>query len=159
MHHLNLLKRSSMTLLSVLVAVSVKAEPAEIAKQTLTRTSANGLILQSKLAKNAYRQEAYQDSYTEQVPYQDTETYYENVPYQEDEAYTDYETYYSNDYVCENYTDYERQCHNERQCDYSMTVSGDSALSDIISRPRDPGGNPGPAPFPPTPRQIGRAHV
>ncbi len=149
MHHQSLIKRAGLTLLSALVAVSAHAEPNEIVQQTLTRTAANGLILQSKLAKNTYRQEPYQDTYTEQVPYEATETYYVDVPYQDQEAYTDYENYYSSDYVCHDYTDYEQRCRTVRECDNTPNIGIErAAVDDIISRPRDPGGDPGPAPFP-----------
>lgn len=149
MHHQSLIKKTSLTLMSVLIAVSAKAEPNEVTQQTLTRTAANGLTLQSKLAKNIYRQEAYQASYTEQVPYQDTETYYVDVPYDAQESYIDYEDYYTNDYVCNNYTEYERRCRTVRECGSVPNVGIQrSAADDLISRPRGPGGDPGPAPYP-----------
>lgn len=166
MHHKSLIKKTSLALVSILFttlfAVSAHAAPSEVSQQTLTRTAANGLILQSKLVKNAYRQEPYQASYTVQVPYQDTETYYVDVPYevtetyyvdvpyQDQEAYTDYETYYTSDYVCHDYTDYERQCHTVTDCDnvpHSQIQHAD--LGNVIGRPRDPGGDPGPAPYNP----------
>ncbi|QDK37050.1 hypothetical protein [Bdellovibrio sp. NC01] len=151
MHHQTLIKRTGLTLLSVLFAVSsAHAEPAENIKQQLVRTASSGQVLSTKLVANAYRQEPYQDTYTVQVPYQAEETYYESVPYQDQEAYTDYETYYSNDYVCHDYTDYERQCRTVRDCDNvpNVGIQKTANNSDIISRPRDPGGDPGPAPYP-----------
>ncbi len=150
MHHLKITKKISLTFASVLVAMSAHAEPNEATQLSLTRTNQSGLILQAKLAKNTYRQEPYQADYTVQVPYQDTETYYVDVPYDEQEAYTDYETTYTNDYVCHDYTDYESRCHTERDCNYvpHVGVTATSPLDSIIGRPRDPGGDPGPAPFP-----------
>ncbi|MDG0817882.1 hypothetical protein [Bdellovibrio svalbardensis] len=149
MHHQSLLKRTGLTLLSVLVAVSAHAEPNENIQQTITRTASQGQLLQAKLVKNAYRQEPYQDTYTVQVPYDVTETYYVDVPYQDQEAYTDYEDYYSNDYICRDYTEYEQRCRTVRECDNAPNVGIErAAVDDVIGRPRDPGADPGPAPYP-----------
>ena len=162
MHHQNFLKKTGLTFLSVLVAASAHAEPVESVTQSLTRTASSGLVLQTKLTQNAYRQEPYQDSYTVQVPYQADETYYVDVPYQDQEAYTDYETVYTNDYVCHDYQDWEQQCHTERDCNNTPHVGISSlapAAGDVVGRPRDPGEGPAPynpgnggGPITPTPR-------
>ena len=87
---------------------------AENTTARLVRTGETQLT--TVLSKDITRTEQYQDNYTEQVPYQDTEDYYENVPYTDRESYTDYEEYYDREYRCENYTDYERSCRNQRIC-------------------------------------------
>lgn len=86
--------------ISLIVANTTFATPTENPSQVLTRTAQSGMSLQTTLTKNQYSQEAYQEEYDVQVPYQDTETYYVDVPYQEEEAYTDYE----------------QSCHNQYQC-------------------------------------------
>ena len=57
-------------------------EPPEQPSRSITRTVEQGLSLTTDLTKNQYKQVPYQANYTEQVPYQATETYYEQVPYQ-----------------------------------------------------------------------------
>ncbi|MFS4458878.1 hypothetical protein [Bdellovibrio sp. HCB2-146] len=133
-----------MILMSLLVAISAHAEPSENAKQTLTRSSKDALVLQTKLQKNIYRQEPYQDTYEEQVPYDVEETYYVDIPYQTTETYTDYEEYYDSEYRCDTYTEYERQCHNEQRCNYALPTD-----KLIPFRERPPG--TGPAPYEPHP--------
>ena len=149
MHHSGFFKKVTLSVLSALVAVTAHAEPNENVQETLTRTASSGMVLQSKLVKNAYRQEPYQAHYTVQIPYQAEETYYVDIPYQDTETYTDYETYTDSEYRCENYTDYERQCHNEQECSLTPNIGINRAADDVISRPRDPGGNPGPDPYEP----------
>jgi hypothetical protein len=145
MHQFNKMKKTSMAIMSLLVSIAAHAAPDEALKQTLSRTEKSGLVLQSQLKKNTYRQEPYEASYTVEVPYQATETYYVDVPYQDTETYTDYEDYYTSEQVCNTYTDYERQCHDERRCNYSLQT-GD-ALKAVILRERAPG--TGPAPYEP----------
>jgi hypothetical protein len=147
MHQFNKMKKTSMAIMSLLVSIAAHAAPEETLKQTLSRTEKSGLVLQSQLKKNTYRQEPYEDSYTVEVPYQTTETYYVDVPYQDTETYTDYEDYYTSEHVCNTYTDYERQCHDERRCNYALQM-GD-ALKAVILRERAPG--TGPAPYEPHP--------
>ncbi len=153
MHHLSLLKRTSMLLVATLVASSAAhAAPTEVLQKTLERTATSGLILTTQVKKNVYRQEPYQANYTVEVPYQDTETYYVDVPYEVEESYTDYEDYYTTEYVCHSYVEYERQCHSERRCNYSASTD---ILGSIIERPREggPGTYPEPKPEPrPSPR-------
>lgn len=104
------------------------ADPGEVLSVQLKRQAEHALKLQTVLKRNVYRSEAYQDYYTEQVPYQDTETYtvevpyqdtevyYEDVPYIERVPYTDYEDYYENEYRCHTVTEYKQECRTERLC-------------------------------------------
>lgn len=93
----------------------VLSAPVDGPQQTLIREA--GLAeLKTTLAKNIYRTESYQAEYTEQVPYQTTETYFENVPYTEHVPYTDYEDYWEQEYRCRRETDYRRECRTETEC-------------------------------------------
>lgn len=144
MHHS--LKTPLAVLLTLVMTTTAKAAPSEVTAQTLTRTAANGLVLQTQLQKNIFRSEPYQAEYDVQVPYQDTETYWETVPYQDTETYTDTETYYQNEYRCQNYTDYERQCHNERQCGFAekLDLAGNDKWGPGGGGPGGGGHGPGP---------------
>lgn len=108
MHH----QTALMLLGALLSAASAFAEPSA----RLQRAPDSGLELSAQLTKNEYRTETYQDSYTVQVPYQETETYYEDVPYTERVPYTDYEEYYENEYRCHTEYENDRQCRQERVC-------------------------------------------
>lgn len=147
MHQFNKMKKTSMAIMSLLVSIAAHATPDETLKQTLSRSEKSGLVLQTQLKKNTYRQEPYEASYTVEIPYQTTETYYVDVPYQDTETYTDYEEYYTSEHVCNTYVEYERQCHTERRCNYALQA-GD-ALKAVILRERAPG--TGPAPYEPHP--------
>ncbi|WP_413570573.1 hypothetical protein ACLWBD_08365 [Bdellovibrio sp. HCB117] len=127
-------------------AHSFATTPQEKKQDVVTRTATSGQTVRSELSLNVTRSEPYQDTYTEQVPYQaeetyyvdipyeTTETYYEDVPYYEQEtywenvpytervAYTDYEEYYDNDYVCRNVTKYREECSSERVCEPGRNV-------------------------------------
>ncbi|MCE3011361.1 MAG: hypothetical protein LW875_12200 [Proteobacteria bacterium] len=94
----------SLAVVAILSEIALAQAPTENPSQVLTRTDASGLVLQTTLTKNLYRQEAQQVEYPEQVPYQ------------VEEAYTDYETYYENEYRCQ--TRYENECSYEQECDY-----------------------------------------
>ncbi|MGE4131852.1 MAG: hypothetical protein AB7F86_09435 [Bdellovibrionales bacterium] len=85
-------------------------------RDQIVRTDKSPLTISTDLQKDIYRTETYQDTYTEQVPYQDEETYYERVPYQEQETYTDYEDYWVTERICRDETRYEEQCRDERVC-------------------------------------------
>ena len=150
MHHFTNFKKTSMAIMSLLVSVAAHAAPSETLKQSLSRTDKSGLVLQTQLKKNSYRQEPYEASYTVEVPYQTTETYYVDVPYQTTETYTDYEEYYTSEHVCNTYIEYERQCHDERRCNYSLKTD---ALKAVFLRERAPG--TGPAPYEPPSRGGG----
>lgn len=131
-------KTPSLLLLATLISFSAKAAPAEITTQTLVRDAGSGLTLQAQLQKNITRSEAYQAEYTEEVPYQTTETYYVSVPYQTQEAYTDYD----------------RQCHSERRCFADTTEfsaeEGGFLTAALLDQDKDgfgrggPGGGRGP---------------
>lgn len=110
------------------------AVAAEESSETITRTAASGLDLQTTVLLNIYRQEAYQDNYPVEVPYQVEETYYEQVPYTEREAYTDYEEYYDNEYRC--HTRYEEDCRYEREC---RQVPDRQCHQERVCRPGRPG--------------------
>lgn len=107
-------RKTAFLFLNALLAAGVAF--ADQSSSRLQRTPESGLELQVQLNKDMYRTEDYQDSYTVQVPYQDTETYYEDVPYTERVPYTDYEEYYENEYQCHTEYDNDRQCHQERVC-------------------------------------------
>ena len=82
----------------------------------VSRDSQNAKVVNLTLTKDVYRSEEYQDNYTVDVPYEDTETYTEQVPYQDTETYTEQEPYQESENVCHTQTDYERQCRNEQVC-------------------------------------------
>lgn len=90
------------------------ADPKAGSSQVITRDANSALDLQTTVLLDIYKQEAYQDQYPVQVPYQEQEEYYEQIPYTEREAYTDYEEYYESEYRCD--TRYEQECTYERQC-------------------------------------------
>lgn len=134
MHHLT--KKISLAVFSAFLGLAAQAEPSAVLQQSLTRNAQSPSTLQTQLVANTYRQESYQDNYTVQVPYQDTE------------EYTEEETYYTNDYVCHDETNYENQCHTERQCDYAQKLALKLNVGGgINARPRI--GDPGPAPYDP----------
>lgn len=142
-------------IVTLLLSVSAFAAPQEKTQDTLTRTAETTLTVRGELSKNVYRQEPYQDSYTEQVPYQaeetyyvdvpyqTTETYYENVPYTERVSYIDYEEYWDSEYQCRNVTKYRQECSNQRLCEpggrtcQPITECGTNARGERICKTRN----------------------
>lgn len=148
MIQINTLKHAILLAMSLIsIQVVAQTTPAEKTAAQIKRntTSANPMV--GVLSKNLFKTESYQDNYTVQVPYQDTETYtvdvpyedtetytvqvpyqdtetyVENVPYQVQVPYTDYETDYRQEYQCHNVTRYRQECRNEQQC-YLVPGSG-----------------------------------
>ncbi|MFV8259276.1 hypothetical protein ACNQKP_15825 [Bdellovibrio bacteriovorus] len=142
-------------IVTLMIGASAIAAPTEKTQDLLTRTSDTALTVRGELSKNVYRQEPYQDNYTEKVPYQaeetyyvdvpyqTTETYYEQVPYTERVSYTDYEEYWDSEYQCRNVTKYRQECSNERLCEpggrtcQPITECGTNAHGERICKTRN----------------------
>lgn len=142
-------------IVTLMIGASAVAAPQEKTQAQLTRTSSSTLTVRGELSKNVYRQEPYQDNYTEQVPYQaeetyyvdvpyqTTETYYEQVPYTERVSYTDYEEYWDSEYQCRNVTKYRQECSNQRLCEpggrtcQPITECGTNARGERICKTRN----------------------
>lgn len=124
--HLNQIpKQLKSCLLSIVLLANVPvwaaSAPAEKISDVIQRQVGQQEI-SSLLSRNIMKQVPYQAEYTEEVPYQTSETYYESVPYQDTEAYTDYESYYDTEYRCRTVSDTRRECRTEREC---RTVPGE----------------------------------
>lgn len=96
------------------------ADPEEELSIQMKRTFSDAQVV-GTLKKNLFKQEAYQDTYPVQVPYEAEETYYEDVPYQDQETYyvdvpyQEQETYYERVPYQEQETYYEKVPYTERE--------------------------------------------
>jgi len=69
-----------------------QSTPPETITQTIVHNAQNPNSANVRLSKNIFRTETSQVHYSEQVPYQETETYTEQVPYTVQVPYQDTET-------------------------------------------------------------------
>lgn len=127
---------STLTLLSVVSLVA--AAPSERPSADASRTKAAEAIV-SKLSKNIYRTEEYQDTYTEEVPYEAEETYYVDIPYQDTEDYWENVPYQTWEQVCRDNVTYRQECHTERVCNVAKL----DFVQGIQIAEGDQGGRPG----------------
>ena len=116
--------------LSCIVATQSLAQqaPKEKLSVQIKRSASSPMTIVESLTKNILKTESYQDSYIEQVPYQETETYQIEVPYQTTETYTEQVPYQDTETYTEQvpYQDTETYLENvayEVQVPYTETVT------------------------------------
>lgn len=142
-------------ILTLFISSATLAAPQEKTTDLITRNSEVGNTIRTELSLNEYRQEAYQDNYTVEVPYEAQETYYVDIPYETEETYyesipytervpyTNYEDYYEREHVCRNVTRYRQECRNENVCEpghrvcQPITECGTNARGERICKTRN----------------------